>query len=135
MIYNHVQQPGALISIDMGAYDHVGLVTNRFIEGMPTIISLSETHNTVVEQSWYEAVENRKVKLYSEQGVIDPSHAITRARAYLGKLRWSFFYNCEHFARAVHGLEVKSIELRKIAFKGLIVAGTIWALIKLSKKR
>jgi hypothetical protein len=133
-MYNHIHQPGALISIDMGVYSHIGLVTDRWVKGKPTIIALSETHDSVVELPWHEVVDRRTVKLYPEQGALAPSLVINRARACLGKLQWRVSFNCEHFARAIHGLEIKSIELRKILVGICLVVGAIFTLSQVMKK-
>lgn len=133
MYYKDVNQPGTIISIDMGLYNHIALVTDTIVAGLPTVISLSEEHKTVVEEPWLRAVGQRRVRLYSEQGRLSPHEVVRKARSFIGRIKWSWLFNCEHFARAIHGLDVKSPELRKLAGKSLLVAAAIWALSKISK--
>lgn len=130
-MYQSVYSPGAMVKVLMGGYDHYAIVSERILNGLPMLISLSRRTGTVVEEAWEACAGGRKVVLSDDQGNLRPWQVLANARSRVGQIRWDFpRVTCEHFARWAHGLKVESKQVRN----GLIIIGIIGALILLGKK-
>lgn len=112
-MYSSIYSPGAIVTVLMGGYQHYAIVSDRYTNGMPMLISLSARRGTVHEEPWHTCAKNRQVTLSPEQGNLMPHVAIARARSAIRRREWHFLkYNCEHFAREVHGLGITSKQVR-----------------------
>ncbi len=104
--------PGTVISVKVGLVWHVGIVTERRIDGYPTVISNSQKVGHVAEETLPEFAGAGLVRVLGYLGNLEPSIVLRRARSQLGR-GWSLVYsNCEHFVRWAHGLRPVSPQLR-----------------------
>jgi hypothetical protein len=116
----HPPPPGTIISIAVWPVDHVGIVTDRFVDGSPTIISNSLRRGGVVEETWQSFHAGLESQSRGYPGRLLPSVVLKRARSKLGS-KWTPTSNCEHLVRYAHGLPVESPQLQKMAFWSLII--------------
>jgi hypothetical protein len=118
---NPTYTPGAIVSIFNGLYNHYAIVSDRFHQGKPMLISLSKRVGTVAEEPWDICVSTNKVGLAREQGLINPIVVLGNARSMIGKLQYNLLdQNCEHFVRWAHNLKRESKQLQ---FAALIFSG------------
>ena len=115
----------------MGAYDHYAVVSDKYDNGKPMLISLSARQGTVCEEAWDYCAGNRKVVLSSVQGDLHPHQVVERARSKLGEIKYSLLSrNCEHFARWAHDLKVESKQVQEALF----ITGVISVFYYLAKR-
>ena len=131
-MFKSIYSTGAIVKVLMGAYNHYAVISDKFDNGKPMLISLSARQGTVCEETWDYCVKNRKVVLSPVQGDLQPHQVIQRARSKLGKIKYNpLSRNCEHFARWSHGLRVESKQVQVALF----ITGAISIFYYLAKKR
>ena len=114
---NHTQTvnelvPGTVVRVSHGPYDHVGLVSDTYINGERAVISLSAVYGGFTEEPFSAFAHDRVVYNDGYPGTLAPYWVIARARA-AGSRRYSWtMFNCEHFVRHAHGLKVESPQLQ-----------------------
>ena len=130
-MFKSIYSTGAIVKVLMGAYDHYAVVSDRYDNGKPMLISLSARQGTVCEEAWDYCAGNRKVVLSPIQGDLHPHQVVQRARSKLGEIRYSLLNrNCEHFARWAHDLKVESKQVQGALF----ITGAIGIFYYLTKK-
>ena len=130
-MFKSIYSTGAIVKVLMGVYNHYAVVSDRYDNGKPMLISLSAKQGTVCEEAWDYCVENRKVVLSPVQGNLQPHQVVQRARSKLGKIKYSpLSRNCEHFARWAHDLKVESKQVQGALF----ITGVISVFYYLAKK-
>jgi hypothetical protein len=115
--------PGTVIEVCYPIFKHYAVVSDRYVDGHPTLISLSRRSNTVTEEPWRQATQGRRINISPIHGRLPGHIVVANARACIGaeQLRWNLLTsNCEHFVRLVHGLPVQSDQVRN-AVKGAVV--------------
>ena len=131
-MFKSIYSTGAIVKVLIGAYNHYAVISDKYDNGKPMLISLSARQGTVCEETWDYCVKNRKVVLSSIQGDLQPYQVIERARSKLGKIKYNpLNRNCEHFARWSHGLRVESKQVQGALF----ITGIISIFYYLVKKR
>ncbi|WP_075185339.1 lecithin retinol acyltransferase family protein [Teredinibacter haidensis] len=120
-----------IIKVDMGVYRHWALVTDRFYNGKPMLISNSMRTGTVREEPWDEVVKGRKYQMFLVKAKSHKHSIFVRARQAIGKVRYSLLsYNCEHFIKHLITGKPTSHQV-KVTMTGLALMGTYF----LYKKR
>ena len=115
-MFKSIYSTGAIVKVLMGVYNHYAVVSDRYDNGKPMLISLSAKQGTVCEEAWDYCVENRKVVLSPVQGNLQPHQVVQRARSKLGKIKYSpLSRNCEHFARWAHDLKVERNKYKELS--------------------
>jgi len=116
-MFKSIYSTGAIVKILMSAYDHYAVVSDRYDNGKPMLISLSARQGTVCEEAWDYCAGNRKVALSPVQGDLHPHQVVQQARSKLGGIKYSLLSrNCEHFARWAHDLKVESKQIQGALF-------------------
>jgi len=91
-------QPGTIIVVNIfGPLEHWGVISDRWVDGMPCVISCSFRQGCVAEESFKEFAGNNEVRIKEIPTVLSPSAIITRARSRVGTKYNIFTWNCEHF--------------------------------------
>lgn len=122
------QQPGLVISVPKGIVNHFGIVTNRLINGLPTVISNSGRWGKVVEETWWNFTERQRITVH--WGTTPEWRLWVVDRAYsLKEHPYSLFSsNCEHFVRKVYGFREESPQLQAGVALSAIAAVVLYAI-------
>ncbi len=115
--------PGTVIEVCYPIFKHYAIVSDRSVDGRPTLISLSRRTNAVTEEPWGQVTQGRRINISPIQGQLPGHTVVANARACLTAkdLRWNLLTcNCEHFVRLVHGLPVESNQVQS-AVKGAVI--------------
>lgn len=119
---------GAIVYVPfLGVLKHVGVISDKTINGEPTVISASQKTSMVKEETFEDFSEGKPVELTGISGSLTGMEVVRRARSKVGVKYQLFSLNCEHFARWCHGLKVESKQLQffvvlaSIAIVALIV--------------
>lgn len=122
--------PGTVVSVPwVLGVRHVGLVTERLVEGRPTVISNSK-RDGVVEETWHAFCDGHLPQVESLRGPRDGRDAIAWARTRIGRSYDLFDSNCEHFVRDALGLPRESPQLRA----GMAMAGLVLIAVAASRR-
>lgn len=129
--------PGTVIAIRYPMYKHFAIVSDRISNDMPYLISLSFRKNGVEEESWDTVVGNHTVEPSCIKGDYPKEIILTRARSYINsKIKYKLFtFNCEHFARYAHGLQLESIQVKHALYGAVLGAASCALLPKLTIAR
>ena len=100
--------PGTVIGVRYGAIEHVGIVTDWRIDGMPAVISNSYAHRGVREESLGDFARGRAFRVHKRLSDMPGEEVADRARRMVGRRYDVLRFNCEHFVRVAHGLKPKS---------------------------
>jgi lecithin:retinol acyltransferase len=99
---------------------HFGIVSEIFHRDAPNVISLPNAKGGVVEETWEEFAGGNPVRIDGYLGDLEPQVVIDRARSCIGRVPWTFSFNCEHFVSWCHGLDPRSPQLENwVAVAGL----------------
>ena len=115
--------PGTVIEVCYPIFKHYAIVSDQFVDGHPTLISLSRRTNTVTEEPWQQVTQGRRVNISPIHGQLPGDIVVANARACVRAkdLRWNLLtFNCEHFVQLVHGLPVESGQVQN-AVKGAVI--------------
>lgn len=122
-------KPGTVVAVAVGPIDHVGIVTDRIVNGYQTVISASQKIGHVAEEVLPEFSNGQMVRVLGYLGKLAPMVVLRRARSMLGKTWRLFSWNCEHFVRWAHGLRPTSPQLIKgaVILSALTIAAALAA--------
>lgn len=118
---------GCIVSVpvatEVGEVSHKGILSDvTGPDGLPAVIHNAKLYGAIVESSMTEfclrAIGPVRAEGYPSPA--PPEVILARARSQMGQ-PWRLWYNCEHFAVWVHGLPVKSRQLRRKAKTGAAV--------------
>lgn len=113
---------GTVIRVNCGFYDHVALLSDRWIGGERGVLSFSAQRCGLVEQCISTFAAGRHVTVDGYLGGLPPGTVMQRARLKQGQsYSWTKF-NCEHFVRYAHGVPVESPQLQQWAVLGGIAS-------------
>jgi len=102
-------QPGTVVSIPTFLiYRHKGIVSDRWYNGKPLIISNSARANGVQEEPWEVFAEGHIVKVEGYPSNLSNHEVVSRAQSYIGTQYDLFSWNCEHLVAVAHGLKSQS---------------------------
>ena len=133
----YLLSPGSVISVRYSLYKHFAIVSDSFTDGKPNLISLSHRSGGVLEEPWSTAVGNRPFELSSIQGNKSSDTVLACARSFIGSdIRYNVVtFNCEHFVRLVHGLPVKSKQVRRALYGAMFGTASCILLPKITLAR
>jgi hypothetical protein len=120
---NKPLSPGTVIEVCYPIFKHYAIVSDQFVDGHPTLISLSRRTNAVTEESWQQVTQGRRINVSAIHGQLPGHVVVANARACMSArdLHWNLLtFNCEHFVRFVHGLPVESNQVQS-AVKGAVI--------------
>ena len=121
--------PGMIVRVPAGLFHHVGIVSDRWSDGKPMIISNSRRRGGVAEEPWTVALGTGRVTVLGHQSHLEPYEVVERARARIGQ-PWDLFnFNCEHLVAYACGREEASAQLRV----AVLLAGVVLAVSLISR--
>ena len=114
--------PAQVIGVRVGPIVHLGIVSDRFANGEPMVISNSLRAGGVAEEPLSVFQGRYLLVPVSLPRVLPAGHILSLARQKLGS-RWNLLsWNCEHFVHWAYGLGLKSPQLdRASVLVGLTV--------------
>ena len=128
-IYMPVSQipAGMVVRVNCGLYDHLALMGDSMINGERTVLSFSARHQGLAEVPFSAFAENKQVKVDGHLGTLHPNVVLERARLKKGHPYCLMTFNCEHFIRYAHAVQVESPQVTQwmLLLKGL---GVLFAL-------
>lgn len=99
------------VPVAWGVFKHFGIVSDRWCDGAPMVISRSRRVGRAVEESWETFRDGRQVFSADLRTALPAWQVIARARIRLGS-EWDLWTaNCEHLVREALGLSVSSAQL------------------------
>lgn len=107
--------PGTVLSTSRLFYRHFGILTDRFINGYPTVISNSGEHGMVAEEPLNKFQGTGDLQVMGYLGSLPQGAVLERAKAKLGSRYALINWNCEQFVRYAHGLKQESPQLATVA--------------------
>jgi hypothetical protein len=108
-------EPGDVVAIPFGiGLSHYGIVT-----ASGTVISNSRKHGGVVEQSFHEFSNGKRVRLCERTDALSGNAAVSRARRAKGKPYSLNESNCVHFTRWSHRQKPTSIQIASATARSL----------------
>jgi hypothetical protein len=104
---------GTVLRVSHGLYDHVGLLSDRVIQGERCVLSLSAAADGLVEEPYSAFAAGRQVFSDGYFGRLPPEVVLQRARSKAGQVYLWTVFNCEHLVRYAHGVRVESPQLQR----------------------
>lgn len=96
--------PGTVVSVPLlGIFRHRGIVSDRFHDGKPTVISNSAPSGGVAEEPWDTFAAGAEVAVEGYPSDLPPYAVVQRARGRIGSSYKLFNWNCEHLISYAHG--------------------------------
>lgn len=109
---------GTVIRVKHGWYDHVAMLGDRTVAGERSVMAFSAQAGGFVEQPYMSFARGQAVTVEGYLGVLPSAVVMHRARMKRGQVYSWMAFNCEHFVRYAHGVDVESPQLRQWAFLG-----------------
>lgn len=104
--------PGSVVSTPIiFGIRHFGIVSDRWQNGMPMVISGSNRMGKVVEETWGVFAPSGRWKHEALTGPVSGLAAVARARAKLGSKYELLSWNCDHLTHYALGLPTQSPQL------------------------
>lgn len=130
-------EAGTVIAIRYTMYKHFAIVSDRLINGIPNLISLSYRTSKVQEEPWDIVVGNRSIEQSFIKGDYSKEVVLSRARSCIDKnIKYELLtFNCEHFARYAHGLPIESVQVKQAIYGAVLGAASCLLLPKLTIAR
>lgn len=105
-------QPGTVVSIPTFLiYRHKGIVSDRWRNGKPMIISNSARAGGVQEEPWDVFAEDHIINVDGYPSGSPNYEVVNRAHSLIGTQYDLFNWNCEHFVASVHKLKKQSYQV------------------------
>jgi hypothetical protein len=115
-------RPGTIVSSQTHwFFRHRGIVSDRWHQGNPMIISNSARAGGVAEESWDEFAAGHEVSIDESPSVLNPWEVVARARSRVGSKYRVLDWNCEHFVSFAQGFEPHSPQMALVVCLGAIV--------------
>lgn len=105
-------------------YWHVGIVSDRWVDGEQVVLSCSRQQNMVVEESMSKFSLGFPIQRKAIPSTLNTQEVLKRARSKLGHAYDIFHWNCEHFVYYSLGLEPKSPQLALAAMAAISLLAT-----------
>lgn len=113
--------PGTVFRVSHGLYDHVGLLSDHWINGERAVVSFSARNGGLVEEAFSQFACGRGVVAEGYPGQLPPLVVLARARALKDRAYAWLTFNCEHFIRNAHGVPEESPQLRQWLFAATLM--------------
>jgi hypothetical protein len=92
-------------------YRHKGIVSDRWYDGKPMVISSSDRAGGAREEPWDVFAQDRVVTVDGYLGGLSSVEVLQRARSLIGTPYHVLIRNCDHFVTYAHGLEPQSAQV------------------------
>lgn len=103
---------GSVVLAKVGPFDHYGVVSDRWHDGMPMVISHSRRRGTTAEEPWGVFTQGGQAYPAGLTSRLSPQDVVRRARSWTGRPYSALFLNCDHHVRHALGRTVESPQLR-----------------------
>lgn len=114
-------RPGTTLSTSRLLYRHVGILTDRLINGFPTVISSSGERGVVVEEPLDKFRGAGDIRVEGYLSSLPHEVVLERARGKVGTQYSLISWNCEQFVRYAHGLIPESPQLATAVSLAMLV--------------
>jgi len=113
--------PGTIVSVPViWPVTHKGIVSDRFLNGKPLVISNSARNGRVAEESWDTFSQGKAVSVDGYPSQLSSHLVVSRARSRIGTKYDLFNQNCEHLVTEAHGMSPRSAQLAAFITLGVI---------------
>lgn len=121
---------GTVVSVPfLGVFRHKGIVSDRFCNGEPMVISNSPTAGGVTEEPWEAFAAGNQVTVEAYPSNLPPHIVIQRARARIGSRYQLFNWNCEHLVTYAHGLQPATPQVTAV-----LILAILFGLIRTARR-
>ena len=104
--------PGTVVSVPIFAvYRHKGIVSSRWYNGKPMVISNSSRFGGVAEEPWDVFEQGRTVAIEQSPSAMPLHQVVSRAQSLIGTKYNLFNWNCEHLVTHAYGLRPHSLQI------------------------
>jgi len=110
--------PGTVVRVNHGFYDHVALLGEYLAYGDRNVLAFSAQARGFVEHLFNDFAGGRMVTVDGYLGKLPAEVVLQRARSAQGRAYSLIGFNCEHFVRYAHGVEITSPQLWQWALLG-----------------
>jgi hypothetical protein len=107
---------GQVVASSRFFYSHLGIVTDRWKDGEQMVISCSNRHSMVVEESMSAFRQGNSIERRPSPSALSVQEVLARARRKLGQRYDLFNWNCEHFVYESFGHPKQSPQLQLAVF-------------------
>ncbi len=105
-------EPGSVVYVCFaGPFRHKGVVTDRWVNGKPTVIANAIKTKGVKEITWDQFEDARQVFLDNKPAEVDAHVVLWRARRLIGQAYIPLTFNCEHFVEVCYGKKPNSAQV------------------------
>lgn len=118
-----VYEPGTILIVNMGFYQHLGIASDRFSTGNQLVISNSARAGGVTEEPLHQFSGGREISAQGVNGQINIAAVLRRARSKIGSKYNLFNWNCDQFVRWAYGMKPESPQLQKAGLLLACIAG------------
>lgn len=118
---------GTVVRVSHGWYDHVALLGDRRINGERSVISFSAKDGGFVEQPYSAFSLGRQVTSDGYFGGLPSAAVMQRARLKQGVPYSWIDFNCEHFVRYAHGVQIESPQVKQWVTLGSVACFALLA--------
>lgn len=126
MNVNQKLNPGTVISVPKSVIKHVGLITDNYWQGKPTVIANTPKYGHVIEQTLDDFCDGLNYMVVSvPQDYLIGLKAVSKARRLIGKPYSLFAYNCEHLINDAYSFKPQSPQLKRWSLGLIISAGLL----------
>lgn len=120
-------RPGLIVSVPvLVIYRHRGIVTDRYIEAKPCVLTTAPGRG-VVEEQWDVFDPHGVAIREGYPGVLEYWQVLDRARRHLGRPYDLFGFNCDHLVADAHALPMYSPQLRATMTVGAVLGLALMA--------
>lgn len=118
--------PGTVVKVRKpGGLWHIGMLSDRWFDGMPMVFASSPDTSGVAEIPWQRFSRRQQVWVIGYPGDLPWWEVIERANELVGLGYHPALANCEHFVSHCHGFEPNSPTLKAIVAVAALAAATI----------
>jgi hypothetical protein len=122
--------PGTVVSVPfLGVFRHKGIVSDRFHNGAPMVISNSPNAGGVTEEPWDVFASGNQVTVEGYPSNLPPCTVVQRARARIGSRYQLFNWNCEHLVLYAHGQQPATPQVAAV-----VTLAILFGLIKIARR-
>ena len=121
-----IHPPGTVVRVNQGFYDHVAILGEYRTYGDRNVLAFSAQSRGFIEHPFSDFAGGRAVTVDGYLGNLPAEVVLHRARSMQGREYSLIAFNCEHFVRYAHGVEITSPQVWLWALLGS--AGGILAL-------
>lgn len=111
---------GTVIRVSHGWYDHVGLLGDSLLKGERSVVAFSSKDMGFVEQPYSAFSQGRQVTSDGYLGSLPSAAVMQRSRLKKGTPYSWINFNCEHFVRYAHGVQIESPQVKQWTILGSV---------------